>query len=193
MSEHTRIEQEIHESLKHYSTILQIQPPKLAFSSNRNFGGQYYKNVVTLNQPIIEKWDNERKVCEFLLVHELVHAKYDESLSIFDGFKSILIPSVSVYLAFSELRANTMAYEITGSNELDLKHYFSNFYPYTKIPFFAYSGGYLKGNEYVDFIRQHEKWTTETIKEASIYFKGYSLWYMLVHKRNYLKLQQKFS
>lgn len=191
MPEHTRIKKEIHESLQHYSTILQIEPPKLAFSSNRNFGGQYYKNVVTLNQPIIENWDNERKVCEFILVHELVHAKYEES-SIFAGFKSLFIPSASVKLAFSELRANTMAYEITGIDDLKLKHYFDNYYPYPKIPFIAYSGGYLKGHEYVEFIRQHQKWTTQTIKEASIYFKRYSLWYRLVRKGIYLKLQQQF-
>lgn len=193
MSDHIRIKQEIHESLQHYSTILQIPLPKLVFSTNKSFGGRNDKNALILNQPIIENWDNERKACEFVLAHELVHAKYGESSSNFEGFKSVLIPSVSVKLAFSELRANIMAYEITESNELDLKHYFSNFYPYAITAFMAYTGGYLKGNEYVEFIRQHPKWTTQTVKDAAIYFKNYCLWYKLVRKNNYLKLQQKFS
>lgn len=192
MTEYTRIKQEINETLQHFSRILQIHSPKLHFSSNKNFGGQYYKNKVTINQPIIENWDNERKVCEFLLAHELVHAKYDES-AISEGLKSVLFPSVSVKLAFSELRANTMAYEITGSNELDLKHYFSNFYPYPIIPYFASSGGYLKGNQYIEFILLHPKWTTQTIEDVPSFLKRYSLWYRLVPKGTYLRIQRKFS
>ncbi|MER2107664.1 MAG: hypothetical protein ABS949_12065 [Solibacillus sp.] len=192
MLEYGRIKREIYECLQNYSRILQIPAPKLAFSSNKTFGGEYSKNLVTLNRLVIENWDNERKVCEFILVHELIHAKYNES-SIVVGLMSFFCPSVSVKLAFSELRANTMAYEITGSNESVLEHYFTNFYFYNKIPFISYSGGYLKGQEYVEFIRQHQKWTTQTIENASIYFKNYCLWYKLVSLKKYLQIQQKFS
>lgn len=191
MSGHTRIEQEIRETLQHYSGILQISPPKLDFSSNRSFGGQYYKGVVTLNKPIIDNWDKEHEICQFLIVHELVHVKYGETTS--TGIMSLFIPSLSLISAFSELRANTLAYEITGSNDINLKHYFKNFYPYPIPSFIGYSGGYLKGHEYVDFILRHQKWTTQTIKNASSYFKDCSRWYRLVSKRKYLIIQQKFS
>lgn len=192
LKQHLRIEQEIYKAFNYYYKILQIQRPiRLNFSSNMNFGGKYQHNKVTLNRPIIDNWEQERKVCEFLIAHELVHAKYNDS-NIFSGFTSFFCPPISVKLAFRELRANTIAFDITNCNELDLTNYFSNFYFYSRATYFGTSGGYLDGNANIEFIQEHKSWTHKTVKAATSYFKHYSLMYRFVPKYFYNKFEQQF-
>lgn len=193
MIDRIRKKQEIQEVFNSYVEILKIKRPiNLSFSKNKQFGGYYRCNKVTLNQSIFKNWDDNKKSCEFLIVHELVHAKYDDSNTILEGLGSVLFPKISIKLAFCELRANVIAYDITRSSEEDLKNYFRYFYSYSPIEYLGRTGGYLKGSEYEEFIQRYPTWTTKTVKEAATYFKRCSLLYRLVPENYYNKLIQEF-
>lgn len=182
---------DIKETMKKYCTILQMPEPELKIKKGPTIGGLYKNNVVYLFQPVIDKWNEERSKCEFVLVHELIHAKYRES-SWIEGLASLFLPSVAVKKAYSELRANTLAFELTGMNEADLTRYFTEDYATDTQSFITYSGGYLLGNENIEFIRLHPIWTNRTVQDATAYFKSYNWWYKLVSQQRYEKLQNLY-
>lgn len=177
--------------MKKYCTILQMSEPRLKFKKAANIGGSYNNNVVYLNQHVIDKWNEERSKCEFILVHELIHEKYRES-SFIEGIAFLFVPAVAVKKAYSELRANTLAFELTGIAEADLTRYFTEEYATDTQTFASYSGGYLLGAENIEFIRLHPTWTNLTVQDATAFFKTYNRWYKLVSQKRYEKLQDKY-
>lgn len=177
--------------MKKYCTILQMPEPELKIKKGSTIGGLYKNNVVYLFQPVIDKWNEERSKCEFILVHELIHSKYRES-SWREGLASLFVPAVAVKKAYSELRANTLAFELTGISEADLTRYFTEDYATDTQTFASYSGGYLLGAENIEFIRLHPTWTNLTVEDATAFFKTYNWWYKMVSQKRYEKLQYKY-
>lgn len=183
------------EFIIHYSNLLKIKEEvKLSFHSGKGYNGYYYntKHKIVLNDTIFNTWDKDRRAWEFLIAHELVHAKYKD-LSV-DGLYGVFIPKIALKNAFKEMRANTIAYKLTNFTPVELASYFKEIYAYPE-SVSGITGGYLRGEEYTNFILQHPEWNEETIEAAGRYFRNYGHrwnYFRLVFERNYMKVKEGY-
>lgn len=190
-----QIDKEIMEVIKHYSKLLNMKESvKFKTVKGEGFNGKYYSfnHRISLNKTIYKTWDKKRRVWEFLIVHELVHAKYKDLQK--EGITSTWSPKIALKNAFKELRANTIAYQLTNYTSEELEYYFKEIYSYGD-SISAVTGGYLKGEEYINFILEYPEWNRETIEAAGKYFRTYGNWWNYFRRtfeKNYLEVKEGF-
>lgn len=181
---------------------LTIKHKKRDNSFNGQYGyGKFFNRQILLCERVFNVWAEEenRRMSEFLIAHELVHAKFNER-----GFLaalSILSPVLSLKRALSELRANVGACQLTNTSETDLKKYFNpeeekekyNYYPKIFKTYSALTGGYIDGKRNYDFIVANDNWNEETASKAREMIRGYSILFKWIPLSWYKKIEKEYS
>lgn len=152
--------------------------------------GTYYKKGIILDLGTAREWDVHPNRARYVLAHELVHAKYDEDRKFW--LNIIVPPGLTLEYLLSELRANTIAYQILGQKENVLEDYFYNFNMITS-NILNVNGGYLSSDKFVFLIKQNPVWNEQAIVDAVIYLSQ-KYWFIryLVSKRRKVKIINYF-
>lgn len=127
-----------------------------------------------------------------MLAHELVHAKFDEIRK--PCLNIIVLPGLSLEYALTELRANTIAYELLGQDRKNLEDYFLNFYPTQNNKRIHVNGGYVSGESNLELIMKNPIWNEQAIDDAIEYFtKKFRLNFLLLSNERKEKVRGKFK
>lgn len=170
-----QIKKEITEQFQLYKKELNIsRNVTLELKGIGNSGEYINRNgvgLVRLQNGTIKQWLSYPERTKFALIHELVHAKYD------DIKKPILntplvFPNVILNYLLRELRANTIAYQKLGSNNSILIDYFFNYYGYYAKgeKYVPLSAGYVTDYTNVKLIMANPIWNEQAIVDAIEYF-----------------------
>ncbi|ACA42318.1 hypothetical protein [Lysinibacillus sphaericus] len=163
------IKREIAEQFNIYKDELGIEEKvPLKFRGLGN-GGGYFWGQVKLENGTVKQWSSYPERTKFLLIHELVHAKYKETKNPFLS-TLIITPSLVLLYLMRELRANTIAYQTLGCKDSILEDYFYNYYPTQSNGYFNLSGGYVSGKTNVTLIKANPIWNRNAIEEAIEFF-----------------------
>ncbi|WP_427109033.1 hypothetical protein [Lysinibacillus xylanilyticus] len=129
------------------------------------FGSVQIQNI-TVNQ-----WIKYPQRTKFVIIHELVHAKFKELQNPFYVvFRFLIPPKVALIYALRELRANTIAYEQLGCNVEVLEDYFTNFYNVNSNTKGNLAMGYVSGVTNIKLIKANPIWNKQAIEDAIIFF-----------------------
>lgn len=163
--------------------------------------GKFFDRQILLCERVFNVWAEEenRRMSEFLIAHELVHAKFNERGLL--AALSILSPVLSLKRALSELRANVGACQLTNTSETDLKKFFNpegekgkyNYYPKIFKSWLSLTGGYIDGKRNYNFIVSNNEWKEETASKAREMIRGYSRLFKWIPLSWYKKIEKKYS
>lgn len=187
-----KIQIEIKEEMNYFMKMLKInEAVPLTFNNWRSGkSGSYSKKGVSIDLGTVNEWHEHPYRTKFVLAHELVHAKYNE---IKNPLLNIIVPpSLSLEYLLSELRANTIAFQMLGQEEYILEDYFNNFYTGKHDNILHASGGYLSGKTNLILIKRNPVWNQQAVNDASVYLTK-KLWFLkLVSKNQIEKVKNKF-
>ncbi len=181
----------IKDEMNRYKELLNINND-LSFRINRSngCGGTYLKNKVVLDLGTAKEWIEHPNRTKYVIAHELVHAKYNETRN--PWLSVIVPPGLNLKYLLSELRANTIAYQMLGQNETVLEDYFFEFNKMNSNPFHV-NGGYLSSDKFVNLIKKNPNWDEQAIVDAINYFsEQYKYIRCFVSKNRKEKIKNQF-
>ncbi|MFJ7661228.1 hypothetical protein ACIQXW_02390 [Lysinibacillus sp. NPDC097162] len=166
----SQIKDEITEQFNIYKQELGIQREVPLLLDGEGDVGEYSKRGVQIKDGVMTQWINYPQRTKFVLIHELIHAKFNEVKNPFLG-TPIVFPSIVLLYLLREIRANTIAYQVLGCNDSILEDYFLNYYPnLTNSYIHAISAGYVCGNTNVGLIKGNPIWNGKAIEDAIEFF-----------------------
>lgn len=186
-----KAEEEITKEFNYYKHKLGIKrevPLKLQGIGD---SGEYNGKNVKLENGVVNQWEKEPHRTKYVLIHELVHAKYDESKNPVLN-TPIVLPSIILEYLLRELRANTIAYQMLGCNESILEDYFLNYYLCKTDSYVHISGGYISNTTNIKLIKANPRWNKQAIEDAIVYFTSEFRYLKLISNRKIEQLKRKF-
>jgi len=181
----------IKDEMNRYKELLNINND-LSFRINRSngCGGTYLKNKVVLDLGTAKEWIEHPNRTKYVIAHELVHAKFNETRN---PLLSVIVPpGLNLEYLLSELRANTIAYQMLGQNETVLEDYFLEFNKMSS-NLFHVNGGYLSSDKFVNLIKKNPNWNEQAIVDAINYLsEQYKYILFFVSKSRKEKIKNHF-
>jgi len=186
-----KAEEEITKEFNYYKHKLGIKREvPLKLQGIGDSGGYNGKNV-KLENGVVNQWEKNPQRTKFVLIHELVHAKYDESKN--PALNTPLVfPSIILKYLLRELRANTIAYQLLGCNESILEDYFLNYYLFRTNNYVDVSGGYISNTTNMELIKANPIWNKQAIEDAIEYFTSEFRCLRLASNRKIEQLKMEF-
>ncbi|MFY0519342.1 hypothetical protein ACOMCU_16165 [Lysinibacillus sp. UGB7] len=194
MVNNSLIEKAIEEEMQDFKKMLSINKyVPLSFNNwQRGKSGSYSRKGICIDLGTVTEWYEQPYRTKYVLAHELVHAKFNEIRK--PWLNIIVLPAMTLEYLMSELRANTIAFELLGQDADILVDYFNNFYVVKFNNPFNVNNGYLSGKTNVYLIKQNPSWNEKAIEDAIDFFtKKFLLLKICVTKNQKEKIKRDFK
>lgn len=184
-----KMKSEINLEFENYRQYLSIDS-RIELSFEGGFS-KYKDGVIYIGEDVSNNWKTKREWATFLLIHEMVHAKHNDTQTKLE-FLGFLSKTRVLEFVLRELRANTVAHQLLGSDDSLLDDYFNYCYKHENISKSQLKGGYLSSPANVELIKKNPVWNEDAIKDAIKYCTYNFGYFRGIGNEKLIDIEEKF-